>query len=383
MAERARRLLVAGVTTRALATSAAKAGWAVTAIDAFGDLDLRAHAAVLVPSREDSGFDPSTVAGLARGITVDAVAYTSNFENRPAAVSALAAGRSLLGNPAPVVQRVRNPFELTRALRRESLHAPATRATAPQSGAGPARWMLKPRRSGGGHGTSAWRRGQPVSRRHYLQERIDGRAGSAVLLADGRRCILLAVSRQLVGLTAFGSRGYRYCGSLMGHGLFPRESELLDRARTVAESVVRQFGLVGLNGIDFIARGGVLWPIEVNPRYSASMELLERAAGVPLFHWHAEACAGRLPALRPRAPRGIVGKAVVFARRDSTLGGTGQWLRDRALADIPRSGEHIRRGRPICTVFASGRDAESCLRALTAKAATIYRAVETSTRGAA
>ena len=381
MAERAGRLLVAGVTTRALATSAAKAGWAVTAVDAFGDLDLRAHAAVLVPSREDGGFDPSAVAELARGVTVDAVAYTSNFENRPAAVSALAAGRSLLGNPAAVLQRVRNPFELTRALRRENLPAPATRATAPRSGAGP-RWMLKPRRSGGGHGTSAWRRGQPVSRRHYLQERIEGRAGSAVLLADGRRCVLLALSRQLVGLAAFGSRGYRYCGSLMGEGLFPRESELLERARTVAESVVREFGLVGLNGIDFIARRGVPWPIEVNPRYSASMELLERGAGVPLFHWHAEACAGRLPTVCP-STHGVLGKAVVFARRDGTLGGTGQWLRDRALADIPRSGEHIRRGRPICTVFAAGRDAESCLRALTAKAGTIYRAVGTSTRGAA
>ena len=204
-----------------------------------------------------------------------------------------------------------------------------------------------------------------------------------MLLADGRRCLVLAISRQLVGLAAFGSRGFRYCGSLMGAGLFPREPELLERARAVAETVVREFGLVGLNGIDFIARGGVPWPIEVNPRYSASMELLERGARVPLFHWHAEACAGRLPATGPGAVRGVVGKAVVFARRDTTLGNTRPWLRDRALADIPRPGERIRRGRPICTVFAAASDADDCLRALTVKAATIYHAVETSTRGAA
>lgn len=384
MAERGARLLVAGVTTRALAVSAAKAGWAVTAVDAFGDLDLQARAVVLVPPREARGFDPLAAAALARVVTADAVAYTSNFENHPAAVSALAAGRPLLGNPAAVLDRVRNPFELVRALRRGSLDAPATRASPPRSGRpGPARWLLKPRRSGGGHGTSPWRRGQSVSRQHYLQERIEGRAGSAVLLADGRRCMLLGLSRQLVGLAGFGSRGFRYCGSLMGQGLFPRESALVERARAVAETVVREFGLVGLNGIDFIARGGVPWPIEVNPRYSASMELFERGAGVPLFDWHAEACLGRLPTALPRVPRGVVGKAVVFARRDTRLGTTRHWLRDRALADIPRSGERIRRGRPICTVFASAKDAESCLRALTAKAATIYRAVETSTRGAA
>ena len=41
-----RHLLVAGVTTRALAVSAARAGWRVTAVDAFGDLDLRAVATV-------------------------------------------------------------------------------------------------------------------------------------------------------------------------------------------------------------------------------------------------------------------------------------------------------------------------------------------------
>ena len=47
----------------------------------------------------------------------------------------------------------------------------------------------------------------------------------------------------------------------------------------MADAVTRDFGLVGLNGIDFIARAGVPWPIEVNPRYSASMELLERRCG--------------------------------------------------------------------------------------------------------
>ena len=37
-----RRVLLAGVSTRAAAESAARAGFAVTAIDAFGDLDQHA-----------------------------------------------------------------------------------------------------------------------------------------------------------------------------------------------------------------------------------------------------------------------------------------------------------------------------------------------------
>jgi predicted ATP-grasp superfamily ATP-dependent carboligase len=79
----------------------------------------------------------------------------------------------------------------------------------------------------------------------------------------------------------------------------------------------------------------------------------------------------------------VLGKAVVFARRGVALGDTRAWLRDPAIADVPHPGERIPRGRPICTVFASGDDADTCLRALAARAAAIYRSVELTARGAA
>jgi predicted ATP-grasp superfamily ATP-dependent carboligase len=353
-------------------------------VDAFGDLDLRACARVIALRREDGGFDPAAAAAAARKIPAEAAAYTSNFENHPSAVAALAAGRRLLGNPSPVLARVRDPIELMLALRRHGFETPVSRARAPRSVAdGPRRWLLKPRRSGGGHGTSAWRPGRPVGRHQYLQERVAGTPGSIVFLADGRSALALALSRQIVGERGFGASGFRYCGSLMGAGLFEAEGELSGRARAMADTVTREFGLVGLNGVDFIARAGVPWPIEVNPRYSASMELLERRGGTPLFELHADACMGRLPEAPPRPVRGVLGKAVVFARRDVTLRETHGWLRDAAIADVPHPGERIPRGRPICTVFASGRNADTCLRALGSKAAAIYRAVEPAARGAA
>ena len=52
------RVLIAGVSTRALAVSAAKAGYAVTAMDAFGDQDLRLAAKVVVaPTRPGRTFN--------------------------------------------------------------------------------------------------------------------------------------------------------------------------------------------------------------------------------------------------------------------------------------------------------------------------------------
>src|SRR5687767_5867304 len=206
MAEVARRLLVAGVTARALAASAARAGWRVTAVDAFGDLDLRACARVIALRREDGGFDPAAAAAAARNIPADAVTYTSNFENHPSAVAALAVGRRLLGNPASVLERVRDPVGLMLALRQHGFETPETRARAPRTAADKARrWLLKPRRSGGGHGTSAWRPGRPVGRHQYLQQRIAGTPGSIVFLADGGNALALALSRQIIGQHAFGA----------------------------------------------------------------------------------------------------------------------------------------------------------------------------------
>lgn len=382
MAEPARRLLVAGLTTRPLAISAARAGWNVTAVDGFGDRDLRAHARVIALRREQGGFDPSAAAAAAQGVSADAVAYTATFENHPSAVAALATGRRLLGNPSSVVEAVRDPMALMLALRRNGFMAPETRARAPRPGTR-ARWLRKPRRSGGGHGTATWRPGSPVGRQHYLQQRITGTAGSVVFLADGSRAVTLGLSRQLVGRREFGATGFRYCGSLMGAGLFEEEAALLEIASAAADAVAREFALIGLNGIDFVARAGVPWPIEVNPRYSGSMELLERDAGLSLFALHADACAGRLPESPPALRGGVVGKAVVFARKGVTVRETRNWLRDPAIADVPHPGEHIPRGRPICTVFASGKRADTCLRALATKAATIYHAVESTARGAA
>jgi uncharacterized protein len=384
MLARLEHLLIAGVSTRALAASAARAGHRVTTVDAFGDVDLRAVAEVLSSGNEAGRFSPARAAARARKVPASLVAYSANFENYPDAVAALAAGRRLLGNPPAVLRRVRNPITLMRALRRRGFAVPETRASPPNAECLGHRWLLKPRRSGGGHGTRPWRAGAAVPRRSYLQERIAGPAGSVAFLADGHRAVLLGLSRQLVGDRAFGAQGFRYCGSLLGttHGLFDRQDQLLDAARALAAAVSEEFGLVGLNGIDFIARSGIPYPIEVNPRYSASMELVERATGLSLFELHSAACRGLLPS-ELSVPGLVTGKAIVFAQREVTVGEGLRWTADGDLADVPHPGERIQRGHPICTVFATGSDASTCTERLRLRADRVYQMIEARARGAA
>ena len=114
-------VLLAGVSTRAAAESAARAGFAVTAIDAFGDLDQHAS----VPARSlPQSFTAHAAARAARSIECDAVAYLSNFENHPKAVSTLAAGRALWGNAPAVLRRVRDPIVLAQTLNRRGFAVP-------------------------------------------------------------------------------------------------------------------------------------------------------------------------------------------------------------------------------------------------------------------
>jgi uncharacterized protein len=376
------RVLIVGVSTRAAAESAARAGFAaaspVITIDAFGDLDQDSRVRALsLPRDFGARFTAYAAARAARTVACDAVVYLSNFENRPRAVSRLAAGRALWGNPPEALRRVRDPLIVAAALREHGCASP----TACTDGAGitSGRWLSKPLASGGGHRIRAWRRGTPVPRGRFLQELVDGTPGSVVFVAAAGRAVALGISSQLVGEHALGSGGYRYCGSIMmpaGDPCFANDEKLVSAACGLASVVAEEFGLVGVNGIDFVARDGIPYAVEVNPRWSASMELVERAFGVSVFAAHAAACEAReLPDFdlaRARMGTRAFGKAVVFARRDVTIGDTRAWLADATVRDIPHPGERIPEGQPVCTVFAEGRDAAACRDALVHRADRVY-----------
>jgi predicted ATP-grasp superfamily ATP-dependent carboligase len=211
----------------------------------------------------------------------------------------------------------------------------------------------------------------------YAQERISGVPASIVFVAAGGRAVGLGVSLQLVGEQAFGASGFRYCGNVLAPaGDDVLTNRVVESAITLANHVAGEFGLVGLNGLDCIIHDGVPYLIEVNPRWCSSMELVERHYGLSMFGVHAAACAdGVLPVFdleRTRLSRPAVGKAIVFARTDVLVKDTRSWLADETVRDVPRPGERIRAGQPICTVFAEGGSAEECLGALKKRAHEIY-----------
>jgi len=402
-----------------MAESAARVGARVVAVDFFGDRD-QARAAESHAVDRDLGL-PATAAGLvraARRLGGDAAIYGANLENHPAAIARLARTHEVLGNPAEVVREVRDWRALRRYCQEAGIAHPTTLLAGEESSArekGGA-WLRKRVRSGGGHGVRPWD-GAALDRAHLLQEEVAGRAASAAFVADGHAARLFALTEQLTGNHALGARGHAWCGNILPFAAAgasrpddaatmpdpggSADERLVAAVARVAGLLTARFGLRGVNGLDLVmreTRDGVAVPllVEVNPRFTASMELAERAWGVNVFTAHLEACAGRLPGASPAAGAGLpadlarppaggfVGKAIVFARRSSVAPETGAWLEETledaagasvtaAIRDVPAGGRRIRARHPVCTVFAAGEPTrDACLERLHEAAATMY-----------
>ncbi len=311
--------------------------------------------------------------------------YTGGLENYPDLVGQLAKVRPLWGNPAGVIQRVRQPNHVARLLRAAGLPCPDLWSDVdhpPRDGD----WLRKPLRSTGGLRITHYQAGprqltapiQPAPSADasdplwYYQQTIQGLPCAAVYLAAAGEAVLLGVSEQLIGTPWLGSSGFRYSGSI---GPLNLPACVREQFVAVGQALAGGFELIGLFGVDAVLAADVVWPLEVNPRYTASVEVLERGYGWGTIAAHVSTCqtgrlqlaAGMLP---PDGPiRQVCGKAVLFARQPlvitdelsrSWLNPTTEWCEYAGdwpeYADVSAAGTNVPTDGPIVTLLASGED---------------------------
>ncbi len=349
--------LLAGISTRALAQSAVHAGYRVTSMDFFGDSDQPADARVFSLVRDL--HQPPTLLNLAKAAStladgVDVVVVESGLENEPGFFTLLPP-KKMLGNTLESIRGVRDLHQVKTALNRTGMQLPLTYTQGmalPKSG----RYLRKNLAHSGGMGVTEWDPTHPLSEGELLQEFIEGELASACFIADGKRAKLLGVSRQYAGEKALGAPPFAWCGNVTVPSPVPAQGAI----EAAVQALVRTFGLVGLNGIDFILRDGIPWLIEVNPRPPASFELYEKALGINAFQLHLDACRGKLPETLPEAPANtFYGKGILYTQRDVRLRDAST-LTDQTIADIPHPGEEIPAGAPVCTLLESGKSPEGC-----------------------
>ena len=391
-------MTIVGASARAAAFSARAAGVAPRCADLFADVDLQAISTV--ERLEDY---PQGLVQFLHATPPDPWMYTGALENYPELLDELAQLRPLYGNAGSALRRARDPWFWSRALTEEGLPAPRVAMSAAEV-TPDGTWVRKPIRSAHGHGVSPWTAQLAAQTRNedanpwYFQERIAGAPIAAIFVAADGEAAILGVTQQLFGDDwqsalrgipendrlgwtpdrlddRFAGSSFRYAGSVGPLLLEDRHYHILQQ---IGGALSRACGLIGLFGIDAIRNDQNVWPVEINPRYTASVEVLERASALRTqtrrprrllsIEWHEAACCFRqLPAPLGQSAEVTAGKLIYYAPRDGRFTpAAARWAAERnlvqshpAVADIPAEGASFRQGQPVLTLLADGTNART------------------------
>ncbi len=384
-----RHLIIIGASARAAAQSVlrARGQTRVWGIDLFADRDLQTIAAgARCPEDQYPGGvidilqDPEKWFGSPPPRWAP-VLLTGAMELYPDVIEAIGQIRPLVGSQPDAVRCVRrrdalssvDPIEGIRHCRTLSSHEAETADLAATSWGG---YLIKRDHGPATDPIRSASPAQPLTPGWYLQQRIEGTPIAAVYAGRGHDTQLIGVTEQIIGDSGFGASGYTYAGSI--GPMLLRDGQVQALAVLGQRLSVRD-GLGGLFGVDAVLdHTGTIWPVEVNPRYTASIEILERAGHTPVFSLidpslrHKVRQTNRTTGLNRDVPKPIHGKAIVFARRNVVVPDLYRYFEPDQVADVPRVGECVVAGKPICTLFTTGSTRDDCLKSLRHRAAVLY-----------
>lgn len=383
-------LLVIGNSARYGAVSAARAGFRVTAIDAFGDMDTRACASRF--HRADGiGAEALVDAALHLGEQPGAprrLVYGAGLDGRADQLRRLEGRFEIAGNGADASEPVACPRRLFDLLRSLGIPFPPVSHVPP---ANPAGWLVKRLASCGGLGVrDAVPAESDLPPDAYFQRLVVGMPVSAVFAADGRSARVLGYSR--LSTVALPGAPFAYAGAVA----WSTPGGALRRAATTyARRLTRALGLRGVNGIDLLlpsdpdraqhetAEAPLL--LELNMRPPATLELHEGPGVRSGLSTHLAADAGVLPgfadALHPSTGATAVrGMRVLYAQEALAVPAFDWpcWCSDR-----PPAGTVVPAGAPLCTVQAGGVREADVQALLDSRAALLLQGLRDGRRRAA
>lgn len=340
-------MIVVAYSARALASSAARAGFAPLAIDVFGDDD----------TREMSMVSVKLEGGLSEGLTPDKVVsavemlisaydpvglvYGAGFEHQPELIAAIAGRTRIFGNDAATLMRAKDPLGLARVCEAGGVRHPAIALEVPDE---PGLWLMKRRGGAGGAHVATAEDASCASPECYFQRRVSGKSISALFLASNRKAEIIGLSMQWTAPTP--ASPFRYGGAAGPVDIHPAQAEEI--ARFVG-AIAHEFDLAGLNSVDFLVSDEAVWLLEINPRPGATMDVFELNNG-SLFAHHIAACEGRLTPMSPRFA--FKAAEIVYVPCDIVIDERRNWP-DWAVDRSP-PGTRIAADGPLCTVLGSG-----------------------------
>ena len=201
---------------------------------------------------------------------------------------------------------------------------------------------------------------------YILQEYIEGtNVSSSVLSSQNDRKNL--INSRLITEHDLGNDSYEYSGNILpldenSFRMFNNNrteinaDELNDDMENTSEDLIKQFKLIGSNGVDYILdKDGELKVIEINPRFQGTYELVENSLCINLLDAHIKACEGEI--IDIPNPKQYSIKKIIYARKQANIGN----LNIANVYDIPYEGVKIEKDQPLVTLISSNKNLETAI----------------------
>lgn len=340
-------LLVFAQSGRFIAESAARAGYPVRVADCFNDSDTLAVADETIQLPPLSELSETSLLqaliSLSQGEPCLLLCGTG-IERFYSALSQLPAHIEIICNRPQTLALLRQPERFFTLLERLNLPYPLTSLATPA----PDKALRKRLDSAGG--TAIFADVQALQDGEFYQQEISGETRSVCFIADGRDIAILGWNRQL-----------NQPGTFILEKLWQTDKRPEDHAPQVTailDKLVKASGMKGFNSLDYmLTTNGDIFILELNPRISASVELLGETDWLP---WHIDTCRGlTLSATLQQTQRPPVRLLSYFyAEQDWLVVDEPLW--PKQCHDRPVAGTQIKKGQPICTFILAAESEQDC-----------------------
>jgi predicted ATP-grasp superfamily ATP-dependent carboligase len=336
-------ILIFAQSGRFLAESATQSGYRVWAADCYGDTDLLTVVERWQPLPPFAELTHETIIATLSELTRGEQCLLmcgSGIEYCYHLLFPLPVNIQLIGNTPDTVHTIKTPALFFDLLDQYDFNYPDTQFD--EMPCNDLTWLKKQASGlGGTHIQYAMLATDKIGVDYYYQRFVSGNSGSCLFLADGHHARLVSINRQQ--LAPDNQQPFRLGGIESAWQLSASHIDYLDK---VVNQLTVTTALVGLNSLDFIISDlNKLLILEINPRVSASAELVNNTA--TLFRQHLNACLGQLPRAQSILNQSGVSLFYHYAMSDLIIPDNMLWPVE--CHDLPAPGLTIKQGEPICT----------------------------------
>ena len=235
-------------------------------------------------------------------------------------------------------------------------------------------WMLKDLGSSGGLGIKK-QSGRKSKISEYFQKQLSGTVVSLSFFADGQNVIPLGYSKPVA--TKQSNLPFVFYGL---DGPIELDDSVDQEALKISKLIVHKFKLRGFNGIDFLVSDKSVYFLDLNPRITASFEILQESHSFCFFEKHIQLTHDipnntytpqSFPAMKKKL---ISGFRVIYAESDFYMNERCQesLFNNKFLTNIPNRKYFFKKYEPVCSVFLRSNSISELQRALDDRVDFVY-----------